>query len=301
MVDYTTICKIGEAMEWTEDRIEWNADGKPVQIGLTRAGSGPELLLLPALSSLSTREELRPLQELLAARYATVAIDWPGFGDLSRPKMDWRPALYRDFLRFVLAAIVRPEVTIAAGHATGYVLAQAADDPASTGRLILLAPTWRGPLTTMTGKRMGLFRALAKAVDLPVAGAAFYRLNVNGPVIGMMARGHVYADPAWLTDGRMAAKRRVTEAPGARHASFRFVAGELDPFQTREAWLDAAHHVPGEIAVLYGDRAPRKSKAEMTALAGLENVSTTILPRGKLSFYEEYPEDTAVAVLNALA
>ncbi len=288
-------------MEWTEDRIEWNADGKPVQIGLTRAGSGPRLLLLPALSSLSTREEMRPLQERLAAHYATVAIDWPGFGDLPRPKVDWRPDLYRDFLRFVLAEIIRPEVTIAAGHATGYALALAADDPASTGRLVLLAPTWRGPLPTMTGKRMGLFRALAKGVDLPVAGAAFYRLNVNGPVIGMMARGHVYADPAWLTDERMAAKLRVTEAPGARHASFRFVAGELDPFQTREAWLDAVHHVPGKISVLYGDRAPRKSKAEMTALAGLENVSATILPKGKLSFYEEYPEDTAAAVLNALA
>lgn len=234
MGDYTISRKIGEAMEWTEDRIEWRADGKPVQIGLTRAGSGPGLLLLPALSSISTRAEMRPLQERLAGRYATVAVDWPGFGDLPRPRVDWRPDLYRDFLRFVLAEIVRPEVTIAAGHATGYVLAQAAGDPASTGRLVLLAPTWRGPLPTMTGKRMGLFRALAKGVDLPVAGAAFYRLNVNGPVIGMMARGHVYADPAWLTPERMAVKREVTEAPGARHASFRFVAGERDPFATRE-------------------------------------------------------------------
>ncbi len=80
----------------------------------------------------------------------------------------------------------------------------------------------------------------ARAVDLPVIGPALYRLNVNGPVIGMMARGHVYADPAWLTPERMAAKRAMTEAPGARHASFRFVAGELDPFTTRDDCLDAA-------------------------------------------------------------
>lgn len=59
--------------------------------------------------------------------------------------------------------------------------------------------------------------------------------------------------------------------------------------------------MPGKIALLLGDGTPRKSRAEMTALAGLENVSTTILPRGKLSFYEEYPEETAAAVLNALA
>lgn len=288
-------------MEWTEDRIEWVADGKPVTVGLTRAGTGPGMLLLPALSSISTREEMRPLQERLAEQYGTVAIDWPGFGRLPRPKVDWRPDLYWDFLRFVLAEVIRPEITVAAGHATGYVLAQAAADPDSTGRLVLLSPTWRGPLPTMAGKRMGLFRALAKGVDLPLAGAAFYRLNVNGPVIGMMARGHVYADPAWLTDGRMAAKRTVTEAPGARYASFRFVAGELDPFPTRGPWLGAASSIPGKISVLYTESTPRKSKAEMAILASLENVSATVLPRGKLSFFEEYPDDTAKALLSALA
>lgn len=287
-------------MEWTEDRIEWVADGKPVTVGLTRAGSGPGMLLLPAPSSISTREEMRPLQERLATRYATLAIDWPGFGGLPRPKVDWRPDLYRDFLRFVLTEVIRPEITVAAGHATGYVLAQAAADPDSTGRLVLLSPTWRGPLPTMAGKRMGLFRALAKGVDLPFTGAAFYRLNVNGPVIGMMARGHVYADPAWLTGDRMAAKRAVTEAPGARYASFRFVAGELDPFPTRETWLDTARRVPGRIAVAYAEGAPRKSRAEMAMLANLDNVSAKVLPRGKLSFYEEYPDDTVKAILNVL-
>jgi hypothetical protein len=39
----------------------------------------------------------------------------------------------------------------------------------------------------------------------------------------------------------------------------------------------------------------------MTELAALDNVSATILPRGKLSFYEEFPDDTAEAILNALA
>lgn len=301
MGDYTMENEIGEAVGWIEDRIDWVADGSLVQVGLTRAGTGPGLLLLPALSSISTREEMRPLQERLAEHYSTIAIDWPGFGDLLRPKVDWRPSLYRDFLRFVLAELIRPEITVAAGHAAGYVLAQAVDDPASTGRLVLLSPTWRGPLPTMIGKRIGLFRALTRGVDLPVAGAAFYRINVNGPVIGMMARGHVYSDPGWLTGDKMAAKRAVTEAAGARYASFRFVAGELDPFLTRQAWLDAARHVPGKIVLLYAESTPRKSKAEMTVLAGLENVAATVLPRGKLSFYEEYPADTAGAVLEALA
>lgn len=72
-------------MPFVDEQIRWTADGKPVAIGLTRARSGPSLLMLPALSSISTRTEMRPLQERLAASFATVAIDWPGFGTLPRP------------------------------------------------------------------------------------------------------------------------------------------------------------------------------------------------------------------------
>jgi pimeloyl-ACP methyl ester carboxylesterase len=287
-------------MSWFEEQIFWEADGQRIGIGLTRFGAGASLLLLPALSSISTRGEMRPLLERLGASFATVAVDWPGFGDAPRPRIAWRPDLYRAFLRFLLTEIVRPEATIAAGHAAGYVLAQAADDPASTGRLCLLSPTWRGPLPTMTGRRLALFRGLAKAVDLPLIGAALYRLNVNGPVIAMMARGHVYADPAWLTPARMAAKRAVTEAPGARHAAFRFVAGELDPFTDRAGFLRTAGRAGTNILLLYGSQAPRKSKTEIVALGSLANVEGVELPRGKLSFYEEFPDEAAAAIVDFL-
>ena len=67
-------------MAFSDEQIAWTVGGKPVAIGLTRMGSGPTLLLLPALSSISTRAEMRPLQERLAETFATGAIDWPGFG-----------------------------------------------------------------------------------------------------------------------------------------------------------------------------------------------------------------------------
>ncbi|MEG6508257.1 alpha/beta hydrolase [Methyloligella sp. 2.7D] len=282
-------------METIEETLSWIADGAPVEIGTTRIGSGPRLLMLPALSSISTRAELRPLQERLSGSFETVAVDWPGFGELPRPKVDWRPALYRDFLRF-LAKKIAPFATIAAGHASAYALAEAADAPGSLGKLCLLSPTWRGPLPTMAGKRMGVFPMLAKLVDLPGIGAAFYRLNVNGPVIGMMARGHVYADPDWLNPARMQAKRRVTEAPGARYASFRFVSGELDLFHSREAWLKTAAEVKTGILEIYSHHTPPRSKAEMQALATLDNVTAVEAEFGKLSFYEEFPAEAAAPI-----
>jgi len=50
---------------------------------------GPTLLLLPALSSISTRHEMHPLQERLAFAFSTITIDWSGFGDQPRPALVW--------------------------------------------------------------------------------------------------------------------------------------------------------------------------------------------------------------------
>ncbi|MEW6037592.1 MAG: hypothetical protein AB1648_05005 [Pseudomonadota bacterium] len=69
----------------TAEHMAWHWSGKEVRIGVDRLGAGPTVLLLPAMSSISSRGEMRPLQERLAADFSTVAVDWPGFGDESRP------------------------------------------------------------------------------------------------------------------------------------------------------------------------------------------------------------------------
>ena len=40
--------------------------------------------MLPALSSISTRSEMWPLQQRLGSWFTTLAIDWVGFGDHGR-------------------------------------------------------------------------------------------------------------------------------------------------------------------------------------------------------------------------
>jgi pimeloyl-ACP methyl ester carboxylesterase len=115
-------------------------------------------------------------------------------------------------------------------------------------------------------------------------------------MIRMMGRGHVYADPAWLDENRLAEKLAVTNARGARHASFRFVAGELDPMSTREAFLATARRVTDPILIVYGAATPRRSKAEMEMLRNLPNVQCRELPVGKLAIHEEFPALVADAV-----
>jgi pimeloyl-ACP methyl ester carboxylesterase len=280
----------------TPSQILWTWQDKPLRLGITRMGAGPTLLLLPALSSISTRDEMRPLQRLLSASYATVSVDWPGFGDQPRPMIDWRPDAYRAFLAHVLAEIApRPRATIAVGHAAAYLLQQAEAAPGSAGALCLVAPTWRGPLPTVSGKPPASFEWFAKLVDAPAIGAFVYALNVNPFVLRMMGRGHVYADAAFLTPERFAEKLKVTRAPGARHASVRFVTGLLDPAADRASFLAGAARVRDPVLVLYGAATPRKSRAEMEALAALPNVEADVLPRGKLAVQEEEPAAVAEA------
>ena len=127
-------------------------------------------------------------------------------------------------------------------------------------------------------------------------GSEFNRL-----IVRMMGRGHVYADPNWLSGPRLAEKLAVTRTAGARHASVRFVAGELDPVRSRAELLGLVARIANPILVLYGTGTPPKSKAEMEALGTLPNTRVVILPSGKLSVHEEFPEAVANAVKSFLA
>ena len=142
----------------TLDSLEFNWRDKTIHVGIDCRGQGPTILMLPALSSISTRSEMRPLGEQLASIFTTIAIDWPGFGDRPRPSVAWEPDAYRAFLAQILHELPRPTATVAAGHAAGYLLCHAAEHPGSAGRLCLVAPTWRGPLPTMMGGRRTMFR-----------------------------------------------------------------------------------------------------------------------------------------------
>jgi pimeloyl-ACP methyl ester carboxylesterase len=279
------------------EQIVWTWRGETIRLGIDRLGSGPSVLLLPALSSISTRREMRPLQERLSAHYRAAAVDWPGFGDQSRPALDWNPEAYSAFLSYLLTSVIpHAHAIIAAGHAAGYVLKHVAADTSATGRLVLIAPTWRGPLPTMMGGHRPFFDRLCRLVDLPGIGPLIYRLNVNKPVVRRMGAGHVYVERAFLTGARLREKLAVTRASGARFSSVRFVTGRLDPLRSRDEFLELARRTAVPILLVYGAETPPRSCAEMEALAALPNVSRIRLPRGKLAVHEEFPDATVEAI-----
>jgi hypothetical protein len=54
---------------------QWSGQGQHLVLGLDEAGDGALVLVLPALSSISTRGEMRPLMERLVSQFRVVTID----------------------------------------------------------------------------------------------------------------------------------------------------------------------------------------------------------------------------------
>ncbi|WP_133664534.1 alpha/beta fold hydrolase [Paraburkholderia sp. BL10I2N1] len=129
---------IGRAMTKTI-RCKW--DRGEISLDVDEAGSGASVVLLPALSSISTRLEMHPLFDGLVPQFHVVTVDWPGFGGQARPKEEWSPELLLAFLNWFLSHIVAPpHAIVAAGHAATYALYQAVLRPGTIDRLVLVAP-----------------------------------------------------------------------------------------------------------------------------------------------------------------
>jgi len=280
----------------------WKWNGKSIDLAMNWCGDGPTVLLLPALSSISTRHEMRPLQEHMSAKFRTVSTDWPGFGDLARPPLKWTPETYLAFLSFLICEhLPLLHGVVAAGHGATYAIAHGCTHPNSFSRLVLLAPTWRGPLPTMMNGRRPMFDHITRTIDLPIIGPLLYGLNVNRFVIRYMTAGHVYSDSTWLHGERLREKLAVTRASGARFSSVRFVTGKLDPLDTRAEFLDLARRSRIPMLMIYGAQTPSRSRREMEAFATVPGVQIACLPQGKLSVYEEFHNQVADAIEAFLA
>lgn len=278
----------------------WNWQNTQIKVIYESRGQGNPVLLLPAFSTVSTRQEMRPLAEKLAPTFQVVSVDWPGFGESSRPRIDYEPQLYHQFLRdFVGAVFNIPVAVIAAGHAAGYVMQLAQSKPDVWSKIVLAAPTWRGPLPTMSKQQSGWHKIVRELVRSPLVGQFLYKLNTAPSFLSLMYRRHVYVDAAKVTPDFIQGKWEVTQKPGARYGSAAFVTGGLDPAKVRSEFTDNFQQLAVPIMVVIAENAPPKSKAEMEILAELPGVESIVIP-GSLGMHEENAEALANAIKSFL-
>ena len=134
----------------TKNVYNWNFSDKQYRVVYETIGEGNPVLLLTAFSTVSSRTEMKGIANLLATQYRVTVLDWLGFGESQCPPVDYNPTLFQQLLEdFVKSAFESPIILIAAGHASGYTLNFTRDDPDVVSKLILIAPTWQGPLRVM--------------------------------------------------------------------------------------------------------------------------------------------------------
>jgi pimeloyl-ACP methyl ester carboxylesterase len=149
--------------------------------------------------------------------------------------------------------------------------------PQSVSRIVLVAPTWRGPLPTM-GVEQKLSGAVRQLVRSPILSQALYQMNTTSSFLRLMYGRHVYVDRAKLTPEFIAHKRQITQQPGARFAPVAFVTGAIDPVRERSDFLAYFQSLAVPLLVIIGEQVPPKSREEMDVLDKLPGVQAVVLP-----------------------
>lgn len=268
---------------------DWQYEDRSIPVAWEEQGKGAPLLLLPALSTISTRQEMAGLAARLSPDFRVVQVDWPGFGDSGRPALRYEPELYLSFLRdFTMSVIGEPTAVIAAGHAAGYVMRLASRQQETWTRAVLVTPTWRGPMPTAMGPHRRTYRFLEQLVRTPLLGPLLYWLNTTRPVLRFMLKEHVYAEETRVTGRMVRRKQQVSRQPGARFASSAFVTGRLDPAGKRREFIRWAENCSVPLMVAAGRAVPTASQKEIDALREAQRVTYRLLP-GSLALHEEHP------------
>jgi pimeloyl-ACP methyl ester carboxylesterase len=278
----------------------WLWQGQQLKVTYSGGGHGKSVLLLPAFSTVSSRGEVAEIATILAKEFRVTTVDFPGFGDSDRSPIQYHPDLYQQFLTdFVREVVPLPLTIVAAGHTAGYVMKLAQQQPHLFEQIILVAPTWRGPLPTMMKGQKPWFKLLKELVRSPILGQALYQINTTPGFLRMMYQRHVYATAARITPELIARKRQITQQAGARFAPAAFVTGGLDPVDDRATFQSFFKDLPVPLLLIIGADCPPKSKAEMESIAQLPGVKTVTLP-GTLGMHEEYAPQVAIEIRQVL-
>jgi pimeloyl-ACP methyl ester carboxylesterase len=283
---------------------EWQWLGRSLTIAYEQRGNpkGHPVLFLPTLGPVSTRNEWDQVIAALTQGnqiYAT-SLDWPGFGDSSRDQLRYGSVAFRNFLQdFVLACGDRQPITlVAAGHATGYALQVAIAMADSIQELILVAPTWQGPLPSL-GASFTQATLVDELVQSPGLGQGLYYLNTRPWFLRWLLERQVYSGSDYVTPQLVQEKYRLTQGKGARYGAADFISGMLDPAENRDELLTLLSRLSVPCHLMIGDDSPATSKVEMESIAALAQVTSSHHP-GALGMHEEHADEIAALIQSRL-
>jgi len=282
------------------ENLHVNLNGRDVRVTLERRGpeNGDLWLLLPALSTVSSRGEWHDFADSMGEQCQLVSFDWPGFGDSERPAIAYNANTLREALTGILQHLQGADLNkinvVAAGHSAPIALGLAEQCSRQWAQIVVVAPTFRGPLPTMTGRAGQSFNWVRRLVELPLIGPLLYRLNTSRAILKLMLRRHVWVNRNLLTPQRLREQQQISRQPGARFASVAFVSGGLDAASDSRWWLTQIQNLHCPLHVVLANEAPPRSKQEMLTLADKADRVSDI--DGRLGLHEEFGQELAQSV-----
>ncbi|MBK1647703.1 alpha/beta fold hydrolase [Rhabdochromatium marinum] len=187
---------------------------------------GPEnadpIVLLHSINAAPSAFEMKPLFDHYRAERRVYALELPGFGLSDRSDRVYSPELYAEVIgRFLTEVVKAPADVISFSLSSEFTARAALQHPESFRRLTFLSPTGfskRRLPSAKTGKR------LHRLFSLPLFGPALYALVTTRPSVRYFMKLSFVTEPAEeLIDYAYA----TSHQPGARHAPFYFLSGQL--------------------------------------------------------------------------
>jgi pimeloyl-ACP methyl ester carboxylesterase len=203
----------------------------------------PPLVLIHSVNAAPSAFEMKPLFEQYRANRRVYAPELPGFGHSDRSDRPYSPELYANAINAFLTTVVKEAADVVAFSLSSEFAARAAlAAPERFKTLALLSPTGFSDRRLPSGN---VGKAVHSVVTLPGLGQGLYSLLTQRPSIRyFMQKSYVGEPPEELIDYAYA----TSHQPGARHAPYRFLAGQLF---TRDAVSDLYNKLELPVLVIY--------------------------------------------------
>ncbi|MEA3641132.1 MAG: alpha/beta fold hydrolase [Lamprobacter sp.] len=231
-----------DALEATRDRFA-TAHLKEISYYVGGPEDGRPLVLLHSINAAPSAFEMKPLFDHYRATRRVFVPELPGFGFSDRSNRSYSPELYANAIVAFLTNVVQAPADVIAFSLSSEFAARAALSASERFlTLSLLSPTGFSARKLPSGS---VGRAMHSVFTLPGLGQGLYQLLTKRPSIRyFLQRSYVGTPPEAMVDYAYA----TSQQPGARHAPYYFLAGQLFTRQATET-LYAKLQLP--VLVLY--------------------------------------------------
>ncbi len=215
-----------------------------------RAQTGHPLVLVHSINAAASAFEMKPLFEHYRLQRPVFAPDLPGYGFSDRSVRPYTPELFASVItQFLEQEVGEAADVIALSLGSEFAATVAFERPELMRSLALISPTGLGEIREI-GEETS--RKIQRAINFPLWGQSLFDLLATRRSINYYLGKNFYGQPAQ----EMLDYAYVTaHQPGARHAPFYFISGQLFTSDIRERVYE---QLESETLILY-DRDPNIS------------------------------------------